>query len=123
LIEVVRNGELFFSRRLGLQGHMIEADTRDSQQMMDDLALEVQRSLDYFESQYGQGSADHVRLVGASEAVNTGFMNKAASYLTVPVRTLEEDGRLQVAEAIDRQAVSRYALAVGGSLRSLVLAA
>ncbi len=123
LIEVIRNGELFFSRRLGLQSQMIEAASNAGDQIMDDLALEVQRTLDYFESQYGKGSADHVRLVGASESVNASFMDKAASYLTVPVLGLTEDSRLQVGAEVERSTVSQFATAVGGSLRNLVLAA
>lgn len=122
LIEVVRNGQLFFSRRLGLHGQMLESGAPGSEQALDDLALEVQRSLDYFESQYGQGSADHVRLVGASDVINQGFLSKAAGFLTVPVRGLDEDSRLQIPEAIDRVSVFRYGPAVGGSLRNLVQA-
>jgi MSHA biogenesis protein MshI len=120
LIEVVRNGELFFSRRLGLQSQVFERPDAGDEHAIEELALEVQRSLDYFESQYGKGSVEQVRLFGTSEALNAEFDARAAAYLTAPLRGLSDDGGLQLDAGIDRQDVSRYAPAVGGALRNVV---
>ena len=50
---------------------------------MENLALEVQRSLDYFESQYALGPADQLSVIVSREALFKAFHEIANTFLTV----------------------------------------
>lgn len=70
LLQIVQDGQLYFSRRTrGLtQLHQLSADDLQGD-MLERLLLELQRSLDYFESQLKQAPVRDIRVLAQKPAV------------------------------------------------------
>ncbi|MDP5142590.1 hypothetical protein ORJ00_07540 [Rheinheimera baltica] len=77
LIQIVRDGQLYFSRRARGFGQLhlsTEAELRDDS--LDRLQLELQRSMDYFESQLKQPPVRDIRLLMAQSALITDLLRQ-----------------------------------------------
>jgi hypothetical protein len=85
VIEIADAEQVYLSRRV-LQGFDVDADQVLLQAQMENLALEVQRSLDYFESHYAVGAADHLTVLADSDPAYEAFAAVAARFLTVPTQ-------------------------------------
>lgn len=120
LLTITYRGELYLSRRIEVSSvALAEADQERRQQMLERLALELQRTLDNFDRQYGFISVS--RLLVASEADSAGVVGALGQNLYLPVQVADLD---QVAEfnalpelrSAERQAQSL--LAIGAALRT-----
>jgi MSHA biogenesis protein MshI len=121
VIEIVDGPQVFLSRRV-LQDYDVDADPVILQAQMEGLALEVQRSLDYFESQYALGAADRLSVLVSDDVVFDAFNGVAQSFLTVQTTRFDLD-RVAIHPGIALDDLSRGVAAVGAAMRSLPWAA
>ena len=88
----------------------------DLQRAMDQIVLEVQRSLDYYESHFGLAPISS--LIIAPLAIEVpGLLNYMASQLGVQVRMLDLSAILDISEPIERPKQAACWAAIGAALR------
>lgn len=120
LLTITCGGELYLSRRIEVaMAELAKADEERRRQMLERLALELQRTLDNFDRQYGFVSVS--RLLVASEFDCAGTVAAIAENLYLPVQiadfsTVLDFAALPELRSTDRQAQSL--LAIGAALRS-----
>lgn len=120
LLTVTFKGELFVARHIDLSARMLaEADAERQQQMLERLALELQRSLDNFDRQYGFVTLSG--MVVASEWDAEAVVAALSQNLYLPVKAMAladvlEFDDLPELRASDRQA--QALLAIGAALRT-----
>lgn len=120
LLTITYRGELYLSRRIEVSSAALaEADQERRQQMLERLALELQRTLDNFDRQYGFISVS--RLLVASEVDCAGVVAALGQNLYLPVQAADlglvaEFNALPELRSAERQAQSL--LAVGAALRA-----
>ncbi len=122
---VTQAGSLMLSRAIDLgspgthDAHAIALPGEESdpiEDWLDAAVLEVQRTLDYFESQIGSGSVAALLLAPAEDAVPA-LEPHLEKQLAVPVRRLELASRLDFTCAAEPQDLSRCIVALGAALR------
>ena len=84
---------------------------------MDMLSLEVQRSMEYFESQFAYGAASKMHMVAENQAMVDEFIQVAGSYLTVPVKHLSALEKIKGMDAYDQELVASCLPTIGGAIR------
>lgn len=120
LLTITYHGELFLSRRIEVSSAALaEADPDRRLQMLERLALELQRTLDNFDRQYGFISVS--RLLVASEVDCAGVVAALGQNLYLPVQAADlglvaEFNALPELRSAERQAQSL--LAIGAALRA-----
>lgn len=120
LLTITYRGELYLSRRIEIaSAALAQADDERRGQMLERLALELQRTLDNFDRQYGFISVS--RLVVASEFDCAGIVGVLGQNLYLPVQaadlaTVIDFAALPELRSTDRQAQSL--LAIGAALRA-----
>jgi MSHA biogenesis protein MshI len=124
LIEICDNGSLCLSRHINLDFGRVDLSSPETRmEIMDLLSLEVQRSLDYYESQFANGAAAKVNMISQVAVSVDEFREVAGSYLTVPVNPL---GAVDVIDGIadfDMQLVAKCLPSIGAASRNFVWAA
>ena len=121
IIEIADGPQVYLSRRV-LQEFDIGADAELLQAQMENLALEVQRSLDYFESQYALGPADQLSVIVSDDRLFEAFSNVASAFLTVQTERFSFSD-LGTAAAVDLVELGHGVTAVGAAMRRLPWAA
>ena len=127
LITIVRAGELCMARRInfGLQELVAAGEieavegveiSQAQQDILDGLVLEIQRSLDYYESSVSRQSVAAVLLAPLNAAL-PGLQSYLDTYLTPDVRELDLSPWLDCS-AVDLTQQSRCLSAIGAALRS-----
>eukprot|EP00825_Cyclidium_porcatum_P034811 TRINITY_DN3653_c0_g2_i1.p4 TRINITY_DN3653_c0_g2~~TRINITY_DN3653_c0_g2_i1.p4 ORF type:complete len:183 (-),score=15.43 TRINITY_DN3653_c0_g2_i1:231-779(-) len=120
LLTITFGGELYLSRRIEVSSQALaEADGERRQQMLERLALELQRTLDNFDRQYGFISVS--RLLVSSEFDCAATVAALAQNLYLPVQAADlaqvvESNTIPELRTVERQAQSL--LAIGAALRS-----
>ena len=120
LLTITCRGELYLSRRIEIATDALaQADDERRRQMLERLALELQRTLDNFDRQYGFISVS--RLLVASEFDCAGTVAALAENLYLPVQAADlasvaDFAGLPELRSAERQAQSL--LAIGAALRS-----
>jgi MSHA biogenesis protein MshI len=122
LLTITFRGELYLSRRIEIDSNALaKADEERRRQMLERLALELQRTLDNFDRQYGFISVS--RLLVASEFDCAGTVAGLTENLYLPVQaadlaTVLDFPALPELRSTERQAQSL--LAIGAALRGEV---
>ncbi|MEA3465045.1 MAG: hypothetical protein U9R29_03420 [Thermodesulfobacteriota bacterium] len=127
LITIVRDGELCMARRIniGIQELVDAGDievvegvevSQAQQNILDGVVLEIQRSLDYYESSVSRQSVTAV-LIAPLIAPLPGLQSYLESYLTPDVRELDLSSWLDCS-ALTITQQSRCLSAIGAALRS-----
>lgn len=120
LLIITYRGELFVARHIDLSPKALaEADAERRQQMLERLALELQRSLDNFDRQYGYVSLSG--LVVASEWDVETIVPAIADSLYLPVRAMDLALVADFDDLPELRAGARQAqclLAIGAALRT-----
>lgn len=112
-----RNGELYLTRKISTQLDADVMSSQDWESQRDRLVLEVQRSLDYYESQMGQNPIS--QLVMAPRAGDSHEMAASLSeVMSIPVNVLNFSEQLEVAQGIDKEVKRSCMIAIGAALRS-----
>lgn len=120
LLTITYRGELYLSRRIDLSSAALaQASEEKRGQMLERLALELQRTLDNFDRQYGFISVS--RLLVASDYDCTGTTAALADNLYLPVQAVDlapvaDFNGLPELASLERQA--QGLLAIGAALRT-----
>jgi len=93
LITITRQGSLYLSRALNI-GHDSLRNAADPAMYFDHIVLEVQRSLDYFESHFRETPIRHLVLAPLAEPI-PGFLEYLGANLSVTI------GQMNLAELLD----------------------
>lgn len=87
LVTITRQGEIFLSRRIELgMATLLETDDRTA--MFDQIVLEVQRSLDYFDSHFRQAHIDTLALAPPAGEV-PGLLDYLSQNLNLKVKAID----------------------------------
>ena len=120
LLTITYGGELYLSRRIEVSSQALaETDEERRQQMLERLALELQRTLDNFDRQYGFISVS--RLLVCSEFDCAAAVAGLAQNLYLPVQVADLAQVVEFSGVPELRSVERQAqclLAIGAALRS-----
>ncbi|NTV70937.1 MAG: agglutinin biogenesis protein MshI [Azonexaceae bacterium] len=120
LLTITCRGELYLSRRIEIDtDDLARADEERRRQMLERLALELQRTLDNFDRQYGFVSVS--RLLVASEFDCAGVVAALVENLYLPVLAADLAAVADFAAIPELRSAERQAhsmLAIGAALRS-----
>ena len=121
LITITRQSTLYFSRRIEiglreLPETIMSADNDLVTSWLDSIIVEVQRSLDYYESHFSQPQVSAIVVSPMSKEV-PGMLNYLSSQIDVPVRTLNVNELIDVTEPVSVEMQSYCMLAIGAALR------
>lgn len=128
IVYIYRNGAFYFSRQISLGTADLDhargpAEGGDSSGLsmapvnsrMDVLALELQRSMDYFESQLGLGAVDQLWVMRPDFSDITETLLDLEEYLNTPVGVLSLESHFNRQED-NRPLTASLAMALGGAL-------
>jgi MSHA biogenesis protein MshI len=116
-LNITRNGELYLTRRINTP---IGADAlmqNDWEMLRDRLALEIQRSLDYFESQMGQPPVAQI-MIAPRERDTESMMNALADALAAPVGMVDFVHEMPAREDIAVDVKGACMMSIGAALRT-----
>lgn len=113
LVTITRQGEIFLSRRLEL-GTVSLLEAEDRAPLFDQIVLEVQRSLDYFDSHFRQAQVDSLVLTPPDVP---GLMDYLNHNLNLKAKTIDLASVLQF--DVDAAPITQSAglIALGAALR------
>jgi len=120
LITITRQGFLYLSRSLNL-GHESLQSAADPAKYFDHIALEVQRSLDYFESHFREAPIRHLVLAPLAEPVPD-FMEYLSANLNVTVDSMDLAALLDSNVELTPALQARCLTTIGAALRQEVKA-
>ena len=110
VITITRQGNLYLSRRLEAgYGHM---DAGSSEQ----LVLEVQRSLDYYDSHFSQPPVSGLRVLPGF-AGHEELIEALSDGLDLNVATFDPESEVECQVALPREELNATLIAIGGALR------
>lgn len=121
LITITRQSTLYFSRRIEiglreLPDDLLASDKELIHSWLDNIIVEIQRSLDYYESHFSQPQVSAIVIAPLSKEV-PGILDYLSSQLDVPVRGLNVNELIDVTEPISPNIQSHCMLAIGAALR------
>lgn len=115
-LNLTRNGHLYLTRRINTPVGPNAMALNDWEMVRDRLALEIQRSLDYFESQMGQPPVAQIMI--APRETDTAFMmNALADALGAPVGMLDFMHELPSPEYITAEMKGAALMSIGAAMR------
>lgn len=114
-MNITRNGDLYLARTVNTQVPPDVMGSLDWANLRDRLVLEIQRSLDYYESQMGQAPVRELLIAARPDGAM--LANSLQEVLPVKVSVLEYQERLESAPDIAAETKHASLFAVGGALR------
>ena len=112
-----KNGQLYLTRKINTQLDPNVMAARDWEVQRDRLVLEIQRSLDYYESQMGQNPISQIVL--APRPYDSQAMAESLdSVMSVKVTVADLSTGIGIPETIDVEAQHICLMAIGGALRN-----
>ncbi|HLF24202.1 MAG TPA: pilus assembly protein PilM, partial [Burkholderiales bacterium] len=115
LITITRQGEIFLSRRLEIGLDTLRA-ANDMLPYFDQIALEVQRSLDYFDSHFRQAHVDQIVLSPSAGTIR-GLVEHLNQNLNIKAAVLNFADVLQFDPAVADTLAEKGLIALGAALR------
>ncbi|MES3007225.1 MAG: hypothetical protein V4751_05585 [Pseudomonadota bacterium] len=116
-LNMSRAGQLYLTRKINTQLDNNVMDSPDWESLRDRLVLEIQRSLDYYESQMAQNPISQMvlapRVLDSQQMVDS--LNEV---MAVKVSLLDYASRLDHAEGIEPQLQQSCMVAIGAALRA-----
>lgn len=122
LITITRNSELYLSRTINvgydsLPDEPVNAQTDERcQRWLDSIVIEVQRSMDYYESHFSQPQVSAIVMTPVDKEIQN-MPDYISEQLQIPARTLDVNALIDVMEPISRNVQSHCLLAIGAALR------
>ena len=117
LIILTRQSELYLARSLDTgYSQLAEAGPEESERLVQSLALEVQRSVDYYDRHFMQAPVSSLVLAPLPEPV-PGLVDGLHRDLGMQVRELAVDEIVEPAASVDGTVAGQCLLAVGAALR------
>ena len=120
LITITRQGYLYLSRALNI-GHESLRTAADPTMYFDHIVLEVQRSLDYFESHFREAPIRHLMLAPVADPL-PGFMEYLSTNLNVGVGNMDLTQLLDSDMQLPLALQARCFTTIGAALRQEVKA-
>ncbi len=119
LIALCRNQTLYLSRTLDIGYARLQEAIADGQTeaLYDALALEVQRSLDYYDRTFQQAAINHLFITPLHEEV-PGLLDGLRSNLGLQTRMLQLSDVVDGADKVPAEQAGQCLLAIGAALRS-----
>lgn len=127
LITITRQGILYFSRSIqvgydALPDTAVHADDAEViQSWLDSIIIEIQRSLDYYDSQFSQPPVAGLVMTPANREI-AGVTEYLNDQMGIPARILDVNELIDVPEKIDLELQFNCLLAIGAALRQEVAA-
>jgi MSHA biogenesis protein MshI len=118
LLNLSRGGNIYLTRHLNTQLADDIAGNAEWETVRERLVLEIQRSLDYYESQMGQGHINRV-LVTPRKHDSQVLADQLSQAMGVKVETLDLGGKLDSAVALVPETQQACLFAIGGALRQM----
>ena len=117
LMTLTHNSDLFVSRKLDIGYQKLEESAANPQALINRLALEIQRSMDYYEHSYHQ---PHIRAMAILPipAALYGFSDALQQTLGIDTRVLTMSDIVECNAEPDEHATAHCILAVGCALRN-----
>ena len=115
-MNITRDGDLYLTRRINTQLDSEVMQSADWGTLKDRLVLEIQRSLDYFESQMGQGQITKIVIVQRQDDTR-GMLDSLNEMLTAKVSALDIGNFLDTDVALTPQMQQICMAAIGATLR------
>ena len=116
-LNMSRAGQLYLTRKINTQLDNNVMDSPDWESLRDRLVLEIQRSLDYYESQMAQNPIS--QMVLAPRVTDTQQMADSLSeVMAVKVSVLDYASRLDHADGIEPEQQQSCMVAIGAALRA-----
>jgi MSHA biogenesis protein MshI len=115
-MNLTRDGDLYLTRRINTQ---LDPDVMQSPQweeLKDRLVLEIQRSLDYFESQMGQGQITQI-IIARRQHDTTGMTEALNEALTARVSALDLSLHIESEANLSPEMQQTALTAIGATLR------
>ena len=116
LITLTRQGTLYLSRRLDSGWSQLGDNLQDAESRLDRIVVEIQRSLDYYESHFLQPAIGAVVVSPRPPALD-GIENYLADQLGMPVRGMDINRIIDVERELTAEVQLHCAMAVGAALR------
>ena len=113
LITLTRDATLYLARSMDIGFQQLQA----SPELVDRLALELQRSMDYYDRHFQQAPITHVTLCPLPQAVPQ-LAEQLAQQTGITVHELQLNNLVEVPTPLDDQQFARCILAIGAALRS-----
>lgn len=119
LIALCRNRTLYLARTLDLGQERLQEAIADghTEALFDALALEVQRSLDYYDRHFQQAPISHLLITPLAEPM-PGLIESLRSNIGLQVRMLDLSEVVEGADKIPEERAGELVLAIGAALRS-----
>lgn len=114
LITITRQATLYLSRQIDLGVRDLDDDTGHGQ--LDRIVVEIQRSLDYYESHFSQPAVSGVVIAPLSQSV-PGMADYLHAQLDLNVRILDLNKLIDMPAELDQSTQARCLLAIGAALR------
>ncbi len=115
-INLSRNGAVYLTRRLNTHVDEDVMRSADWDGVRERLVLEIQRSLDYFESQMGQSQVARLVIAPREEGADT-LVKQLNDAMAVRVESMDLGGRLKSPQPIPFALQQSGLFAIGGALR------
>lgn len=117
LITITRQATLYLSRRIDTGiADLTGIDAEQQKRRFDNIIVEIQRSLDYYESHFSQPAVANVVISPLPEALGT-FTEYLNQQLDLQVREMDLNQLIDVPEQMDKEKQGACLLAVGAALR------
>jgi MSHA biogenesis protein MshI len=116
LITLTRQGTLYLSRRIETGWEMLAGDQDQLEGKLDRVVVEIQRSLDYYESHFMQPAITNVVVTPLPDGLN-GVAEYLGDQLGLPVRGMDIGSLIDAEQAVPRDVQCRCLVAIGAALR------
>ncbi len=119
LISLVSANQLYLSRRVQLPVDHLEGNAYDTERLLDDLVVEIHRSIDYYENQLGKGMIH--KLVFAPTVVPlTNTLKYLAEQVNSKISILDLEESLEFAEPFEKEVQAQCLGAIGAAMRIML---
>jgi len=117
LITITRQTTLYLSRRIDLGYEVLGGDLDSAAPRLDRIVVEIQRSLDYYESHFSQPTITNVIIAPLPGRI-AGMDEYLSRQLGIAVRLLDLNALIDVDAPLDPGLQSQCLLAIGAALRT-----
>lgn len=126
LITITKQSQLYLSRTINAGTSLLPEsvlsviDDESCQRWLDNIVIEVQRSMDYYESHFSQPQVSSLIMTPIGKEI-PGVTEYLSEQLQIPARMLDVNELIDVDEPISSLEQSRCLLAIGTALRQEVV--
>jgi MSHA biogenesis protein MshI len=122
MIEVINDSQLYLSRQIKVNLKDLEqvsssAEGEWGNPVLDNLVLEIQRSMDFYESQFGEGPVQRVSVMPCSADAVDGLLQFAQNNLEAAVGMFELKDMLDGMDSMPQDTISNCLVSLGAALR------